>query len=135
MESAAISAGALGAYGYGLLRYGSGLSAGTIAFNSLTIGQLLHTWSCRSEKHSIFSPGTLPPNRYLNWALTGSLLFQGLAMAIPWLRNLLRLAPIGFIDSLVIGASALLPLLVNEATKTLELTGPETKPPMTFPDS
>jgi Ca2+-transporting ATPase len=117
-ESAVMSAGALGAYGYGVMRYGMGQRASTMAFVSLTTGQLLHAISCRSEKHSIFDREKLPPNRYLNMALGGSFAIQLLAMLIPGLRNLLGLAPIGILDGAVIGASAALPLLVNEATKT-----------------
>jgi len=117
-ESAVISAGALGAYGYGVMRYGMGQRASTMAFVSLTAGQLLHAISCRSEKHSIFDREKLPPNRYLNMALGGSFTIQLLAMVMPGLRNLLGLAPIGILDGAVIGASAALPLLVNEATKT-----------------
>ncbi|HXX58014.1 MAG TPA: HAD-IC family P-type ATPase [Thermodesulfovibrionales bacterium] len=116
-ESAAISAGALGAYGYGIARYGMGQKAGTLAFMGLTAGQLLHAISCRSETHSVFSKEKLPPNRYLNMALGGSFAVQCLAMFIPGLRNLLGLAPIGVLDGLVIGGSAVLPLLVNEGTK------------------
>ncbi|MCI0530039.1 MAG: cation-translocating P-type ATPase, partial [Nitrospira sp.] len=71
-ESAALSAGALGAYGYGILRYGMGLQASTLAFTSLTTGQLLHAISCRSETHSIFDKEKLPSNKYLTIALGGS---------------------------------------------------------------
>ena len=39
------------------------------------------------------------------------------AMFIPGLRSILGLGPVGLVDSLVIGSTALLPLLVNEATK------------------
>jgi Ca2+-transporting ATPase len=116
-ESAVISAGALGAYGYGLMRYGMGQKASTMAFMSLTSGQLLHAISCRSEKHSIFDQEKLPPNKYLNAALGGSFAIQLAAMVIPGLRNFLGLAPIGILDGVVIGTSAALPLLVNEATK------------------
>ena len=119
-ESAMLSAGALSAYGYGILRYGIGQRAGTIAFSSLTIGQLLHAISCRSEKHSIFnSAGAngLQPNRYLDAAISGSLILQALAMLIPGLRNLLGIVPISLLDGIVIGGSAALPLLINEGTK------------------
>ena len=60
-ESGVLTAGALGAYGYGMLRYGLGAQASTLAFHSLTTGQLLHAVSCRSEAHSIFSHEKLPP--------------------------------------------------------------------------
>jgi Ca2+-transporting ATPase len=116
-ESAAISAGALGAYGYGIARYGMGQRAGSLAFLSLTTGQLLHALSCRSETHSIFSKEKLPSNKYLTVALGGSFAIQLLAMLIPGLRNLLGIAPISVLDGVVIGGSAVLPLLVNEGTK------------------
>ena len=116
-ESGAITAGALGAYGYGLMRYGLGAQTSTLAFHSLTTGQLLHAISCRSETHSIFSSGSLPANRYLTMALGGSLAVQFLTMVVPGLRSLLGLAPVSLLDGLVISGSALLPLVVNEATK------------------
>ncbi len=116
-ESGTITAGALGAYGYGLMRYGQGAQTSTLAFHSLTMGQLLHAISCRSETHSIFSAEKLPPNRYLTMAVGGSLAIQFLTMVIPGLRSLLGLAPVGLLDGLVISGSALLPLVVNEATK------------------
>jgi Ca2+-transporting ATPase len=116
-ESAAISISALGAYGYGLLRYGAGAHASTMAFQSLTLAQLLHAISCRSEKHSMFEESDLPLNAFLRYALGGSLILQILTMLIPGLRRLLGISPISFLDGLMIGGSALLPLLVNESTK------------------
>ncbi len=135
-ESGVLTAGALGAFGYGWLRYGLGAQTSTLAFHSLTTGQLLHAVSCRSERHSIFSPGNLPPNRYLNLALGGSLLVQAGAMFIPGLRNILGLTPVGLLDGVVIAGTSLLPLLVNESTKTLTLTAPEEESPTpSLPDS
>ncbi|HXX82276.1 MAG TPA: HAD-IC family P-type ATPase, partial [Thermodesulfovibrionales bacterium] len=123
-ESAIISAGALGAYGYGIAKYGTGQRASTLAFLSLTAGQLLHALSCRSERHSMFGKEKLPPNKYLNIALGGSFVIQLLAIVIPGLRNLLGIAPVSVLDGVVIGGSAVFPLLVNEATKkvTREVT-------------
>ena len=116
-ESTMLSAGALGAYGYGIMRYGMGQRASTMAFMSLTTGQILHAISCRSEKHSIFDKEKLPSNKYLNVALGGSFALQVLSMAVPGLRSLLGIAPINIIDGIVIGGSAVVPLLVNESTK------------------
>jgi Ca2+-transporting ATPase len=118
-ESTVLSAGALGAYGYGLMRYGMGPQASTLAFMSLTKAQLLHAISCRSATHSVFSAESLPSNRYLNVALLGSFTVQALALVIPGLRSLLGIVPIDLLDALVIGSSALLPLVVNEASKSL----------------
>jgi Ca2+-transporting ATPase len=38
-------------------------------------------------------------------------------MAVPPVRSFLGLTPINLIDGLVIGAGAVLPLLINEKTK------------------
>lgn len=116
-ESAMLSASAMGAYGYGIMRYGMGPQAGTVAFQGLTLAQLLHAISCRSEKTGIFNPGKRPTNKYLNIALGGSFALQLLTLLVPGLRNLLGLSSISLTDGLVIGGSAVLPLLVNEATK------------------
>jgi Ca2+-transporting ATPase len=122
-ESTMLSAGALGAYGYGILRYGLGPQASTMAFTSLTMGQLLHAISCRSESPPVLSARPLPPNRYLNLALLGSCAVQVLALFIPGLRSVLGITPIGLLDSLVIGSSALFPLVINEASKSLGAKG------------
>src|SRR5262249_23921536 len=98
MESAALSAGALGAYGYGLARYGAGPQASTLAFTSLTAGQLLHAVTSRSETHSVFDATSLPTNSYLNMALIGSFGLQALSFVVPGLRNLLGLTPISLLD-------------------------------------
>ncbi len=116
-EGAAMTGGALGAFGYGIMRYGMGARASTLAFHGLTTGQLLHALSCRSEQHSLLGPGSLPPNRYLTLALGGSLAVQALTAVVPWFRTILGLTPLGLVDALVVAGAAVLPLLVNEATK------------------
>ncbi|MGD0283107.1 MAG: HAD-IC family P-type ATPase [Dissulfurispiraceae bacterium] len=116
-ESAMMSATALGAYGYGIMRYGRGAQAGTLAFMSLTSSQLLHAISCRSESLSMFDRERLPSNRYLDAALGGSFALQALTILVPGLRGLLGTTAINVTDALVIGGSAVLPLIVNEATK------------------
>jgi Ca2+-transporting ATPase len=117
-ESGALTAGAMGAYGYGILRYGLGVQAGTLAFHTLTTGQLLHALSCRSEHQGVFSKTKPPANPYLTLALGGSLLLQLCTAFIPRLRSILGLSRLTFLDGLVIGSGALLPFLVNDATKT-----------------
>lgn len=116
-ESGVISLSALGAYALGVMRYGMGPQAGTIAFQSLTSAQLLHALSCRSETRSLFDKEPLPPNRNLSIALAGSFFLQTLTLLIPGLRTLLGTTPIGIADGFIIGASAALPLVINEATK------------------
>jgi len=116
-ESGTISLAALGAYGVGLARYGIGPRASTLAFQSLTIAQLLHAISCRSDVVGIYDKEKLPPNRYLTLALGGSFGLQLLTLTVPWLRNLLGTSPISLFDGAIIAISSIWPLLVNEATK------------------
>ncbi|MCG6551633.1 MAG: cation-transporting P-type ATPase [Candidatus Magnetominusculus sp. LBB02] len=116
-ESATMSAASLGAYAYGISRYGLSPRAGNMAFLSLSTSQLLHAISCRTDKHNIFSKETLPPNKYMNIALGGSFLLQLLALTVPGLRNLLRISPVNLMDALVAGSASVLPLLINEVTK------------------
>jgi P-type Ca2+ transporter type 2C len=118
-ESAIMSASALGAYGYAISRYGIGATASTIGFMSLTMAQLMYALSCRSQTHSIFSGKKLPTNKYLNIALGGSFVLQIAAATVPGLKGLLQIAPINPVDIVVIGASAVLPFLVNEGRKEL----------------
>jgi Ca2+-transporting ATPase len=122
IESAVISTGALSAYGYGIARYGIGPQAGTLAFMSLTVAQLLHAINCRSEEHTVFDREKLPSNRYLTIALGGSFALQGLAMVVPGIRSLLGITPLGLIDGIVVGVTAFFPLMVNEMTKKSHYT-------------
>jgi Ca2+-transporting ATPase len=119
-ESAILSAGSLGAYGYGIARYGQGPQASTMAFLSLTMGQLLHALGCRSQEHTIFDRSKGPSNRYLTGALVGTFALQALALVVPGLRGLLGIARIGAMDSLVVAGGAVLPLLANEGVKSLQ---------------
>ncbi len=119
-ESAIISAGSLGAYGVGIARYGQGPQAGTMAFLSLTMGQLLHALGCRSQTRTIFGGGKQAPNRYLTAALLGTFGLQGIALLVPGLRGLLGITGIGMLDSLVVAGGAVFPLLANEAIKSIQ---------------
>ncbi len=113
-----MTAASLTAYGYGLMKYGMGPAAGTMAFHSLTTSQILHALSCRSEKRTIFDSEKSAPNKYLTAAVVGSLGLQVATFLIPGLRTLLGTTPVALTDALVIGAASVLPLFVSEATKT-----------------
>lgn len=117
LEAVVISISALVAYGDAVSRYGIGAQASTIGFMGLTLAQLLHALSCRSERRCVFGEKPLPPNRYLAIALTLSITLQCLALVIRPLGTLLHIVPLLPRDALVVAGSALLPLLVNEWTK------------------
>lgn len=116
-EGTALASGTLGSYLYGALRYGVGPQAGTLAFNSLVLGQLLHALSCRSERHAALSRMGNPGSNKLNLAIGGSIGLQIIANLIPGLRKMLGIAEMGLADMAVILAGAGVPLLFNEATK------------------
>ncbi|MGD8568004.1 MAG: HAD-IC family P-type ATPase [Gammaproteobacteria bacterium] len=116
-ESAIITGGSLASYAYGALRYGPGPRANTLLFNTLTVTQLVHAYSTRSEHYSVFSKKRLPRNHALDLAAGGSLALQVLAMTVPGLRNLLGSTPLGLLDLLVIGGGVSAPFFVNEFIK------------------
>jgi len=116
-EAGAITGGALAAYGFGLARYGAGPAARTLAFQSLTVGQLLHAMSCRSEYRRSQGSAAMTPNPLLSMAVGGSLCLQALTLFVPPLRGFLGLSRIGLIDLAVIAGSAMTPFLMNETVK------------------
>jgi Ca2+-transporting ATPase len=116
-ESLTITAGTMASYGYAITRYGIGPRAGSAAFMTLTFAQLLHAYSCRSDRNSIFGRDTLKSNSYLNLAVGGTAALQLAAVAVPGLRTLLGIAVPSPMDVAVIAAGSALPFLVNEGTK------------------
>ena len=114
-EASVISTAALAAYSYGITHYGIGERSSTIAFMSLVTAQLLHAFSCRSN-YPLWQI-KLKPNHYLTLALGISLSLQFICLIIPSLGSLLKVSAVGGFDLLMIALSALLPLIINEATK------------------
>jgi Ca2+-transporting ATPase len=113
-EALVMSAATLAAYGFGLARYGPGARAGALAFQSLTTGQLLHALNCRRSGDD---RRRLPPNRYLDVALGGSLAMQAMTLVLPPLRRLLGIGTVGLVDLAVIAAASLVPLGLNRFTR------------------
>ena len=116
-ESAVIGAGTLAAYFYGLRRYGPGLAPGTLAFNTLTIAELFHSIRSRSNEHGIFSKEKMPQNKYLTWAVSGTLAVQIASNFIPPMRTILGATRLGLMDYAVVFAGAGIPYVINEAVK------------------
>jgi Ca2+-transporting ATPase len=113
-EALVMSAATLAAYGFGLARYGPGARAGALAFQSLTTGQLLHALNCRRSGDD---RRRLPPNRYLDVALGGSLAMQAMTLVLPPLRRLLGIGTVGLVDLAVIATASLVPLGLNRSTR------------------
>jgi Ca2+-transporting ATPase len=116
-EGGVLAGGAFSAYCYGVLLYGQGERAGTIAFDTLVLGQMLHALYCRSDRHRGLFDSGLPQNRQLMLAIVGSVGLQLVAHLIPGLRRLLGITPLGLGDLAAIVSGAVLPLIFNERTK------------------
>jgi Ca2+-transporting ATPase len=109
-DASILGATALAAHGIGLARYGAGPRATSVAFSTLTIGQLLHALNYRSRQAS--AGGSV-----LSATVALSVAAQVGAMTLPPLRGLLGLTPLGLADwGLVLGGAAV-PLLVGEMTR------------------
>ena len=113
-DAAILASTALAAHGIGLARYGAGPRATSLAFSTLTVGQLLHALGYRSRR---------------GWGGGGLLLGTvGLsigaqlgAMALPPLRNVLGFTPLGMADWALVLGGATVPLFVGEmATRSGE---------------
>jgi Ca2+-transporting ATPase len=116
-QGAWLTGGTLGAYLYGLTRYGVGPRSSGIAFNALMLGQLLHALSCRSRRPDA-ARGQEGVSSMLNRAVGGSIALQVGANFVPFLRSLLGLGPgLGLADVAIIMAGAGVPFLFNEAAK------------------
>jgi Ca2+-transporting ATPase len=114
-ESGMLAGGALGASLWSGLRGGG--ASGTVGFDALVLGQMLHAFYCRSDRHHTFFDPANRPNGKLSMAIVLSLLVQLGAHWVPGLRRLLGLSPLAWSDLLAIAAGAGLPLLANEAFK------------------
>lgn len=113
--SALLAGASLAAYVYGVGRHGAGAPAATMAFTSLTTGQLLFALSAESETRSRFQPGG-PGNQYVALAVGGGLALQALTL-LPGLRGVFGTASLGMLDWAVTGAAAVAPLLLTELRK------------------
>ncbi|MGB5426968.1 MAG: cation-transporting P-type ATPase, partial [Gammaproteobacteria bacterium] len=116
-ESGVIGLGTLGAYLFGIKRYGVGAAASTLAFNTLTVNELAHAYSSRSPYRNVFGGSNLQPNPHLTKAILGMGGLQALVSFLPGTRRLLGTTPLGPADLLAIAGGVLLPLIINEYTK------------------
>jgi Ca2+-transporting ATPase len=112
-ESAVLSGGALAAFGYGLMRYGPGSRAATLAFESLSAGKVLHALTCRPWTSDTPQAASNPANPLLNAALVAALVAQAGTVFIPGLRRLLNIAPLNLTDFAVVGLTAWTTRLIN----------------------
>lgn len=97
----------------------SQVEAQTIAFLTIALSQLVHSFNARSLEHSIFTLG-FNTNRYLVFAFSTSLLLQLAVVLLPFLQGIFDTTLLQSQDwALVIGFS-LVPLVVVEVGKLIK---------------
>ena len=116
-EGTVITGGALAAYLWTRSRSGPGAHAGTVGFTALTLAQLLHAWSTRSETHTIFDKQNLAQNKWLPIAVGGTMALQVAGNLVPGIRRVLGTVPLGPGDWGVALTAAIVPFIINELTK------------------
>jgi Ca2+-transporting ATPase len=114
VDAARITVATLVAFGFALARHGDGPRARTPAFMTLTLAQLIHAFSARSE--APITAATLVHNRSLAITILATILAQ-LATSMPPLRSVLRTAMPTPADWLTIFAASLAPTLLREIAK------------------
>jgi Ca2+-transporting ATPase len=119
VQAAGFSLAALVSQGIGTMRYGQGPEAAGMGFTTLTVSQLLHAISSRSERVPVTGYGGLRPNRYLTRAVAGLLGMQLAVSVFPPARRLLGLQRLGALDLVTAGALSLAPFFAVEASKLL----------------
>jgi Ca2+-transporting ATPase len=87
--------------------------AGTIAFHSLTLSQILHTLICRSQGGGLEAVLRRPVSGRLAGAMAAGLALQLAAQAVPPLRSLLGLRPIPLSGLVPIAGGAVASLSLN----------------------
>lgn len=107
-----LSAATLLTHGLAAARYGGGARAGSIAFSTLTCGQLLYALRCTASARGR-ALGVGAP--LVTGVVGGSLALQLAVATVPALRGLLGLAPLALSDWLLVGAGAALPLAATAA--------------------
>ncbi len=118
-----LTAVTLTAFGLGMHWYGvegDGLRrATTMAFMTLAIAQVFHTFNARSQLTSAFTP-RLFTNGWLWGAVVMCLALQVAAVYVPLLQNVLRTVPPTLTDWAVIAVCSLTPVAVVEIVKLFQ---------------
>ena len=95
--------------------------ARALAFTTLIIANLALIWTNRSWTATIFQ-GLRLRNVALWWVTGGALTLLALVLAVPFLRELFRLSPLGSADLLLCVVAGLASILWFEAMKFLQQT-------------
>jgi Ca2+-transporting ATPase len=122
VEGGLLTAGAMSVYAYGIGRHGLSPQAQTVSFVTLATAQLLHAFSTRSTKHTIFEANPAAHNRYIPMAVGGGIALTILMQVIPAARRVFGSSLMPPIDWAIAAAGAVGPLLANEMVKAARVS-------------
>lgn len=114
VEGAIIGVCVASAFVTGLMT-GSPAAAGTMAFATLCLARLLHSFNARS-KYSLFKIG-LFSNRYIWWAVITGIVLLSLVIFVPGLMDVFEVVPLTAAQYFTIAGWSLLPLIIIQAYK------------------
>ncbi|MFV0441257.1 MAG: calcium-translocating P-type ATPase, PMCA-type [Lachnospirales bacterium] len=117
-QSTFLALGTLGSFYYGFTRF-SYEEAVTLCFVTLVLGELLRSFSARSEKKSIFKMNVFE-NGFLNKTVLASLTFLLIVVYVPFLNPIFSTIPLAFSQIGVAALFALLPLAGGEIAKVFK---------------
>jgi Ca2+-transporting ATPase len=121
-ESGVIAGGALAAYGIGVMRYGVGPVAQTMAFASLLGAQLLHVLLARAGEGPILKGGR-QKNRTLMAGMAISAGLQLVALFFPPVRAVLGGAALPLVDLGIAALGAVAPIVLIEIERLIRAGG------------
>ena len=113
-----IATASLCAYLWGALRGEGAAERRTLLFLTLSLGQLLFAFACRSGTERVFG-GRLRPNRWLVGAVLLSVIVQIAVVSLPGVQLLFSAAPLGGGDWAVVAGLSCVPLLASEGFKAI----------------
>ena len=90
--------------------------ARTMAFVTLAVSQLFHSFNLRHEKKSIFAIG-LTSNMYLVYSLIGGILIQLIVIYVPLLAAAFKVSPLSLLDWAIVVGISLSVIVLNEIVK------------------
>ena len=90
--------------------------AQTMAFTTLVIAQLFHSFNCRSLRRSVFANGFFT-NPSLIVAFVGSFILQMLVMYVATLGRFFQIVPLGVTNFAIVIALSLSPVVATEIIK------------------
>ena len=92
--------------------------AGTVAFTTLMMFQMVNVFNCRSEKGSLFSVGIR--NKWLILAVIGSIILQLAVIYVPFLQDAFKTVALDLVDWVVVILVSLSVFVVIEFYKVFE---------------